>query len=72
MANTTTQLHSVQDSDIDSCSQEALFRSVISCGEDVYGVCVSIMGRDNMDPPKNFSEALQLYLYLQNEMLILL
>ena len=49
MANTTTQLHSVQDSDIDSCSQGALFRSVIPCGEDVYGVCVSTMGRDNME-----------------------
>ena len=66
-----TQQLSVQDSDIDSCSQGALFRSVIPCCEDVYGVCVSIMGRDNMDPPKNFSEGLQLYLYLQNEMLIM-
>ena len=72
MANTTTRLHSVQDSDIDLCSQGALFRSVIPCGEDVYGGFVSIMGRDNIDPPKNFSEALHLYLYLQNEMLILL
>ena len=52
MANTTTRLHSVQDSDIDLCSQGALFRSVIPCGEDVHGGFVSIMGRDNMDPPK--------------------
>ena len=65
------QLQSVQDSEIDSCSQGALFRSVIPCGEDVNGVCISIMGRDNMDPPKTFSEAIRLYLHLQ-KMLILL
>ena len=53
------QLHYVQDSEIDLCSQGALFRSIIPCDEDVYGVCVGIMGRDNMDPPKNFSEAKQ-------------
>ena len=64
------QLHCVQDSEIDLCSQGALFRSVIPCGEDVYGVCVSIMGSDNMDPPKNFSEAKQLYFHLYNEILI--
>ena len=37
-------------------SQGALFRSVVPCGEDVYGVCVSIMGRDNTDPPKTFQK----------------
>ena len=66
-----TQLE-ISYSDIDLCSQGAVFRSVIPCCEDVYGVCVSVMGRDNMDPPKNVSEDLQLYLHLQNEMLILL
>ena len=46
------QLHSVHDSEIGLCSQGALFRSVISCDQDVYRVFVSIMGRDNIDPPK--------------------
>ena len=64
---TKNQLHYVQDSEIDLCSQGAPFRSIIPCDEDVYWVCVSIMGRD---PPKNLTEAKQLYFHLHNEILI--
>ena len=62
-------LHSVQDVELNVCYQEALFRSSTPCDEDIDQMSVGIMRRDNFDPPKNFSEAIQLYLHLRSEIL---
>ena len=62
-------LHSVQDAELNVYCQEALFRSLIPCDEDVDQMSVGIMRRDKFDPPKHFLEAIQLYLHLRSEIL---
>lgn len=65
------QLCNVSSDDLNACCEEAEFRSTIPCDEDVYAVCVDIIRRDHAELPKNFSEAIDLYLHLKREILML-
>lgn len=67
--NARDQMQLVQEAELDVCSQEATFRSVVPCDEDVDQLCISVMRRDDIDPPKEFSEAIQLYRHLRNVIL---
>ena len=65
-------LCNVSIADFNVCREEALFRSSIPCDEDVYEMCVIIMRRDQSEPPSNFSEAVELYTHLQQDILQML
>lgn len=70
--NAEDHLCNVSIADFNVCREEALFRSSIPCDEDVYEMCVIIMRRDQSEPPSNFSEAVELYTHLQQDILQML
>lgn len=70
--NAEDNLCNVSVADFNACCEEALFRSSIPCDEDVYQMCVSIMSGDQSEPPNNFSEAVELYNHLRQEILQML
>ena len=66
------RLCTVSSTDFDACCGEAVFRSAIPCDEDVYQLCVNIMGRDQFQPLNNYSDAVELYFHLRRSIQALL
>ena len=61
----------VDDDEMTVCNSEAEFRSTIPCDPDVYELCVDIMRRDNLTQPLDVYHAVNLYLHLQREIMVL-
>lgn len=66
------KIHLVSQQDIDVCSNQAEFRTSIPCDEDVYDVCMDIIIRDNLNVPTDAYNAVDLYIHLRREIVLLL
>ena len=57
----------VQKADIDSCEPESLHRSLYTCDQDIYDVCMFIMKQHNVAWPRTPREGIYFFLQLKEK-----
>ena len=57
LRNSEDHLCQVSSDDIQACAEEAEFRPIIPCDEDIYAACISIMKDKNWVPASDAQEA---------------
>ena len=68
----TDYLCPVQNGDVDQCCDQAEFRSVKPCDEDVYDVCMHAMKTEGFILPANHTDAIGLFTQLKRKLTELL
>lgn len=55
----------VNGDDVRECKRGCTFRSTVACDEDIFELCTLFMREQNMQPPSDAYQALDLYLHLR-------
>lgn len=57
----------VESAEVQMCNNECTFRGTVPCDPDVYKICNILMVESHLRLPTDAYEALDLYLYLRND-----
>jgi hypothetical protein len=67
---TRSYLQSVDEDKIKICRDECVFRDEYPCDRDVFNICTLYMEEKGWISPTNIDDALQLYCYIRNMLLV--
>jgi hypothetical protein len=64
--NAEDQMYPVDAEDLETCSNEAEYRSVMPCDIDIFNLCCHILRRDGLEPAGDARNGVHLFIHLKN------
>jgi len=63
--NAADQMFPIVAEDLETCSNEAEYRSLVPCDSDIFYLCCHILRRDGLEPAADANTGVNLFIHLK-------